>query len=54
MRKTFKCLDLHCGGEPARILYDDVPHVEVSTENIDLFVRHDLRALQSKKNDSTL
>ena len=27
MRESFKCLDLHCGGEPARILYENAPQV---------------------------
>jgi len=24
---SYKCLDLHCGGEPARILYENAPEV---------------------------
>jgi len=30
-RKVFKCVDVHCGGEPARVLLSGCPHVQGRT-----------------------
>ena len=30
-RKVFKCVDLHCGGEPARVLLSGAPHIPGSS-----------------------
>ena len=44
-RKHFKCVDLHCGGEPARVLVSSAPAgiagVTMADKRRDLMENHD-------------